>query len=283
MKSIVCVNIVLCCFVLVCFEIYLRRTHQELGNAHKTYVTSFHREYHHWIEPLRRRAYTIDGHKYEQISNSWGMNQQAEPVVPKPKGLYRLLVVGDSFVHGYGTNSIPNHLQVMINEECRWPVEVINGGTLSYSPLLHIARFRNQFYRLEPDGVLFLPDPQDYVNDYEIYRERCELDSVGKVLYVRSDPSHYLGFLAKYRYDQIPSHLYKLILKTIGEKRAVREAKSSKKVEPRIPALERTSYNRKMIAYSVEMIDEYIGLLREHGVHVAVAAIPPRGAIDRRT
>ncbi|MEE9608203.1 MAG: GDSL-type esterase/lipase family protein, partial [Myxococcota bacterium] len=77
---------------------------------------------------------------------------------PKPPGVFRVLVVGDSIAFGYGveqSEAFPQVLEERLSEaapEAR--VEVLNLGTGGYNPYTEAALLRDVGVSYEPDLVL---------------------------------------------------------------------------------------------------------------------------------
>jgi lysophospholipase L1-like esterase len=87
---------------------------------------------------------------------------------PKPDGVVRLAVIGDSIAFGYGNppeQTFPKRLEEHF-APCRAPrVEVMNLGVPGYNAVQVAARLRAFGVALEPDAVVYgysLNDPQDY-------------------------------------------------------------------------------------------------------------------------
>lgn len=84
-----------------------------------------------------------------------------EVAVPKPPGVYRIVMIGDSqTIGGAGEgNSIPSRLEKMLNDDpavaARRRVEVVNAGVYSYNiPQVYHALVR-KIPPLEPDLVIY--------------------------------------------------------------------------------------------------------------------------------
>jgi hypothetical protein len=88
--------------------------------------------------------------------NAFGYRGPDPATVAKPAGVKRLLVLGDSFVLGWGvldeTQTIPGHLRGMLGGGERW--EVVNAGyRAGASPDAYYAYLRREGIELAPDAV----------------------------------------------------------------------------------------------------------------------------------
>lgn len=100
-------------------------------------------------------------------TNSFGLRGD-EPVVPRPDGIYRILLLGDDSVCGAPVpeeHTISSQLQNFLNRNPDSPVEVINGGVPGYCPLLSWLQFEQELYRLEPHLVILHFDMTDVADD----------------------------------------------------------------------------------------------------------------------
>lgn len=75
--------------------------------------------------------------------------------MPKPKGTYRILALGDSFTFGWGVNledSWPKILEKLLSKEQK--VEVVNAGIIGGAPDTAVEVCRRYQY-LDPDLIIF--------------------------------------------------------------------------------------------------------------------------------
>lgn len=115
--------------------------------------------------------------------NAYGMRDDELPVPGVPGSAPRggILLLGDSFMEGYGVNRgeiLADRLEQMTG------VPVHNAGVKSYSPLLHYLYLRHRGLALRPDTVLLFFDLSDPAND-EYYARRLERDPEGLPLSIR--------------------------------------------------------------------------------------------------
>jgi lysophospholipase L1-like esterase len=88
--------------------------------------------------------------------NSKGLRDREYPY-EKPAGVFRILVLGDSFADGLEVSledSFPKVLETLLNERLDMPVEVINGGVWGYGNDLELLFYRLEGRKYRPDLVL---------------------------------------------------------------------------------------------------------------------------------
>jgi hypothetical protein len=92
-------------------------------------------------------------------TNALGYRGPSPASVEKPPGTRRVLVVGDSYVFGWGVpeaDSIPGQLRARLASATS-PVEVVNAGYhAGYSPDAYYAYLRREGMRLAPDVVVLV-------------------------------------------------------------------------------------------------------------------------------
>lgn len=117
-------------------------------------------------------------------TNSHGVRYPRELAVPKPQGVTRVLVMGDSFTEGYyHEDTVAGHLERRL--AAAFPgrrFEAINAGVSSYSPILHYLRLKHQLLALEPDAVILNIDPSDVFDDYWRARPQTRFAADGEPL-----------------------------------------------------------------------------------------------------
>lgn len=105
--------------------------------------------------------------------------------VPKPKGTYRILMLGDSSTAGLNVEleeTSTKQLEALLHthyEERN--IEVINAGVSSYSPLLEYLYLREQGFKLEPDLVILNFDPTD-VADLANHYHQAKIEADGTII-----------------------------------------------------------------------------------------------------
>ena len=135
---------------------------------------------HHPFRPYARVRDAYTGAPFDTNSLGW------KDIEPRDVALAaknrRVVVLGDSFAEGLGlaaADTIPARLGEALGPE----VEVLNGGRVSYSPLLELMRlkrFLDQGYRT--DLVILMPDLSDlqddlfYTRDYHLAADGTPLE-----------------------------------------------------------------------------------------------------------
>ncbi len=108
-----------------------------------------------------------NNYDYRLKTNSLGL---ASPEVPieKPKGVYRVLVLGDAFSMPEGfTNGWTRGLESLVNSDGRRPggvpkIQVINGGVTGYGPNESLAQYAELAPLLKPDITIY----QFFANEF---------------------------------------------------------------------------------------------------------------------
>ncbi len=145
----------------------------------------------HRLRP-RIRTWRVlhDGRRIEIITNAKGLRDVEYG--PKEANELRLLVLGDSFIEAT-TNPFPlissKRLERMLNERYQGQnltVHVINGGQVSYSPILEFIFLKTELIDLAPDIVLLNLDMGD-VQDDLFYSLIADYDENGEPMRVAHD------------------------------------------------------------------------------------------------
>jgi lysophospholipase L1-like esterase len=117
---------------------------------------------------------TVQGVPYR--TNALGLRER-DLATPKPVGLVRVLMLGDSFTEGGGfadADTVPRRVERALAAGCPH-VEVVNAGTASYSPILEYLALRDVGAAVAPDLVVVNLDMTD-VHDDLIRTALAELD-----------------------------------------------------------------------------------------------------------
>ncbi len=151
--------------------------------------------------------------------NSYGLRDY-EYLLEKPKDVYRILMLGDSYTFGIGNNLEDTFSKVLerdLNKVGGKKIEVINGGCSSYSPLLEYLFLIYKGLALNPDLVILNYDISDVQDDYK-YGQVAIRDSSGKALKVPPvDVQYYYreikkGYKSKFAFLE-KSELYQFVMK----------------------------------------------------------------------
>ena len=129
---------------------------------------------HHTLKPSR--TFTSKdpdaGERIRITVNSLGL-RGAEPEIPKPNGLLRIICLGDDATFALSVSDAETfcrRLQEELATELDRQVEVINAGVPDYCPLLSYLQYRHQLLALDPDLVILNFDPTDVADDYHVRR-----------------------------------------------------------------------------------------------------------------
>lgn len=108
-------------------------------------------------------------------TNSFGL-RGAEPIVPKPTDVYRIICLGDEtvFAGEVGeSDSVTQRLQGFLQNRTQRKIEVINAGVPGFCPLLSCIQLRTSLASLNPDLVVLNFDMTDIADDHR-YRRYTE-------------------------------------------------------------------------------------------------------------
>ena len=143
---------------------------------------------HKFIAGARGRHKTLEFDAAYAI-NSLGLRNDEIPR-EKPKGIRRILMLGDSFTEGNGvqaSETFSSRLQERLRQtEAGTHWQIVNAGVGSYSPLLELLYLKNGGLSLEPDLVILNFDLSD-INDDIRYSRLAEFDASGDPLAVRQE------------------------------------------------------------------------------------------------
>jgi lysophospholipase L1-like esterase len=101
-------------------------------------------------------------------TNSWGLRER-EIEKNKPEGVFRVLILGDSFAQGWGVDvqdRFSEQASRLLQAAGKTNIEIINAGVNSYSPLLEFEYLRNIGIEFDPDMVVVVLDWSDLHDDY---------------------------------------------------------------------------------------------------------------------
>jgi len=147
-------------------QIYLKATYRPLVYHHPHRIP--HPVYHHAIEPNQKSEDAIGRYAAPFFSNSVGMKDSRVREVPLKGERPRVLLMGDSFTEGIGTAWERTFAGILAEKLDRAGVELLNGGTVSYSPHLIRLRLEDLLSRgLKIDRVVVLIDISDVLNELQ--------------------------------------------------------------------------------------------------------------------
>lgn len=105
--------------------------------------------------------------------NSFGLRDY-EYALNKPQNTYRILMLGDSFVEGYGVNienSYSKILEKALNENSSSKVEIIDAGVQAWSTLNEYLYLKNFGIKLNPNLVILNFNMTDFYDDYQFNKK----------------------------------------------------------------------------------------------------------------
>ncbi len=157
---------------------------------------------HHALEPDSYAELRQPDFHYIQRVNSLGLRGQ-ETTVEKPADTRRILMLGDSFTMGKGVED-DETFSVLVEAELSEQfaatdcgmLEVINGGTDSYSPILSAIQLERDLIEFSPDLVVLNLDNSDLIQE-QAYRQQAIRDENGRIVAVpQAQDSKYEQFLS---------------------------------------------------------------------------------------
>ena len=122
---------------------------------------------------------------YIQRVNNLGLRGK-DTTLEKPDKHFRILMLGDSFTMGKGVEDDQTFSVILEdllnkNKPCNDSrIEVLNGGTDSYAPILSYLQLKTDLVALEPDLVVLNLDVSDLLQE-SAYRNEAVLDERGEV------------------------------------------------------------------------------------------------------
>jgi lysophospholipase L1-like esterase len=119
--------------------------------------------------------------------NSRGLRDR-EHAETKPAGVQRIVVLGDSFMWGYGVENEEMFSTVL--ERCLPNTETINFGVNGYSTVQELVRLENEGFRYAPDWIVLMfsdNDLEDNFDDKDGGRPVARLDDAG-ILHIENRP-----------------------------------------------------------------------------------------------
>lgn len=165
--------------------------------------------FHHRLKPNTTYHYTSDEFDVGIRTNRFGL-RGPDPVIPKPPGKVRVLMLGDSFTFGFPVrdNETFCALAEQRLRERGLPVEIVNGGVSGYSPTLEYLSLRDQFLAFEPDLVVLWYDLGDLQEDHW-YQKNLRYDAAGRI--VGCDPRYVNGRFDRWQWIKERSALAKYV------------------------------------------------------------------------
>ena len=178
--------------------------------------------FHHRLKPLKTYQFTSQEFHAETRTNRYGL-RGPDPVIPKPPGTFRILMLGDSFTFGFPVRDEETFCalaQRFLREGGYHSVEVVNGGVSGYAPTLHYISLRDQYLTFEPDLVVLWLDLGDVQED-AWFQKNLVYDERGNI--VRCDPYYingrYAWWLRVQEHSALCSYIQAKLLNTLAKTR----------------------------------------------------------------
>lgn len=149
----------------VYFSEYMRKP--QLNLLHFLGWKDVQMSFENGYKPNTKRIHHTDEFNYSYVTNKSGMRGLL-PSIEKNKNEYRIVVLGDSFVEGFGSpddSTFPVLLQNQLNYENK-KITVINAGICGSNPLYEIKLYKNLLKKYNPDMVLLQTNIMD-ISDVE--------------------------------------------------------------------------------------------------------------------
>lgn len=150
----------------------------ELKKEHYAVAPTF--RFHHFYEPVPNE-FVLDnpswlGHRVTYTINSDSLNAQRDYDPMKPDGVFRIVLLGDSFTFGLFVNTFENYaeaLEDILNDSVcseRGFVEVLNLGVPGYDAGYSMERFRKRGFKYDPDLVIWFMNhsTMTFLADYKL-------------------------------------------------------------------------------------------------------------------
>lgn len=201
-----------CALALAFVEIIFRMARPKHGELTMGFADSLH---HH---KLRVKDTDIpNGFDTTAHINKWGYRGE-DFTRQKTAGLARVLFLGDSFTWGSGVKDGETFSAQLGKyfKEHNFPIEIINGGFASYSPVLHYLRTRDEHIQIRPDHVFLFYDLTDLQDDFN-YEQHLVYDrKTGEILgsnpmYVNGKLNFWKVLVAK---SSFARYLYNKVIRT---------------------------------------------------------------------
>lgn len=189
------------CLGLVFFEIGARILEEKTYDISS--CQSLDEDFHHVMIPNSSCRFKTEEWDIDYKINNLGL-RGPDVKLKKEPGVLRILILGDSFMQGYGVDfakSFSFLLEEKLNSvEVFGKVEIVNTGVFAYSPLVQYLYLVKKGLAFDPDLVLLAFTPTDFWED----RQRlAEL----RLSYPGLSDEQIIGFIeageAKFKFDLI--------------------------------------------------------------------------------
>ncbi len=181
------ISAVLLCVVMVLSFLVLGEVYARLRNQKAALggFTSAHPVFHHIpIQNYRDRMSSEGDFDVPFSTNNRGLRGARDYLYDKPKSVFRIAVLGDSFTFGVGVGDeevFPVILEGLLNAGGSGPYEIENFGVPSYSPILEYIYLKNEVIKYDPDLVVLMLDQSDVYDDYH-YQPHLVFDRKNEIV-----------------------------------------------------------------------------------------------------
>ena len=165
------ISIISIVIAILIIEVILRLTSEKTYGLDK--CQSLDEEFHHVMIPNRQCRFKTDEWDVVYKINSMSLRDM-EYTLNKPEGIFRILVLGDSFAQVHGVDideSFPKLLERRLNFQDNANIEIINSGVFAYSPLVEYLFLKKKGVLFEPDLVIIAFTPTDFWEDRQRFKE----------------------------------------------------------------------------------------------------------------
>ena len=250
-----------------------------------------HPLWHHWPRPNMDLVYdTREPSRFPRPVvvhiNAQGCRYPTDLITPKPAGVKRILVLGDSFTEGYYfEDTVAARLEKALRaKHPDQKYEVVNCGFSSYSPLLHYIRIKDQFLGLQPDAVMMNIDNTDIWDDYWGYRPLGTFGPDGEPISVHR-PRVFLRWIKETGWSYSYLFRYGMLL-VPAPAPAMRPPAAAPAGAPPKPVAARGRFDyffqlspqskewQTEVGYCISNIERAVNLLRSKGIPVMVTTYP---------
>lgn len=130
------------------------------------------------IHDVLKQQWTDVDKQVIYTSNSDSMNERIDYAVAKPKNVFRLITLGDSFTYGLNVSTVDNWTELLERDLNQKPLckkydsyEVLNLGVYGYDVNYAVERYRLRGMKYDPDLIVWLVKEDDFVFLEELIRK----------------------------------------------------------------------------------------------------------------
>lgn len=172
--------------------------------------------------PGERYVHSSAEYRIDFAINEQGIRDPRVFEKPKPKDVFRIVLLGDSFAMGYGVkyeDSVPARLETALSVLLKRPVEVVNLGVSGFGTAEELIALENDGWTFEPDLVMAYwhnSDPFDNVRSQLYELEGADLVRVNDTYLPAVALRTWLFSFPVYRFMAEHSQVYNWIRGDMG-------------------------------------------------------------------